>query len=223
MKKGLFITGTDTGVGKTYVATGLADAMRRMGIDVGVMKPAESGCSIRRGQLVPVDALSLLKASGAGDPLDLVNPYRFREPLAPAVAAERSAVAISIPLIVRSFRRLAARHDLMFVEGAGGILVPLAGRMTFLDLAKRLELPALIVSRPGLGTINHTLLTVLALRSQNVPVAGIVINDCKGGRTGVAELTSPAVIERLAGVPLIGRIRKGQKDMQVLAKALRAT
>jgi dethiobiotin synthetase len=220
MNRGFFITGTDTGVGKTYVACGLAAALRRAGADIGVMKPAESGCAVRKGALVPADALALLRASGAGDPLDLVNPFRFREPLAPAVAAERSGTAISVPRLLRAFHRLAELHDLMIVEGAGGILVPLTERLTSLDLAGRLGLPVLVVARPGLGTINHTLLTVMALRSRNLAVAGIVINDRSGRLRGAAERTSPAVIERLSGIPVIGRVRKGQHDLRAIARAL---
>ena len=88
MSKGIFITGTDTGVGKTYVAAGLATALRLQGVNVGVMKPAETGCAVRKGRLVPSDALKLMRAAEASDPLSLVNPYRFRKPFAPSVAAE---------------------------------------------------------------------------------------------------------------------------------------
>jgi len=221
MTRGLFITGTDTGVGKTYVATGLSAALRRAGVDVGVMKPAESGCRMGAGALVPADARALLRASGARDPLDLVNPYRFSEPLAPAVAAKRAGIRISIARIMKAFHDLAQRHDRLIVEGAGGILVPLAGRLTYLDLAERLHLPVLIVARPNLGTINHTLLTVLAVRSRNLPIAGIVINDRRGGRRGAAERTNPGVIARLSGVPVIGSVRKGQRDLGAIALALK--
>lgn len=220
MNQGLFITGTDTGVGKTYVACRLAAALRSAGADVGVMKPAESGCAFRRGTLIPTDAAALLRASGAGDPLELVNPYRFREALAPGVAVERTGRSLSIARIISTFRRLAEQHDLMIVEGAGGILVPLSGRQTYLDLAEQLALPTLIVARPGLGTINHTLLTIMALRSRDLPVAGIVINDRAGGRQGIAERTSPAMIERLSGVPVLGRVRKGQQDLDALVRRL---
>jgi dethiobiotin synthetase len=221
MKKGVFITGTDTGVGKTYVGAGIAAALRAHGMDVGVMKPAETGCSTERGSLVPHDAQLLMKAAGVGDPLDLVVPYRFQEPLAPAVAAEREGRTIAFSKVMTAFRMLSERHGFMIVEGAGGILVPLTGRRSYLDLAASLSLPVLVVARPGLGTINHTLLTVTALRSRRIAIAGIVINHCGTGQPGLAERTNPAVIERLSRVPVIGIVRHRQKDLEDLVRSLR--
>ena len=206
MTKGIFITGTDTGVGKTYIATGIAKALRSTGIDVGVMKPAETGCSVRSGKLLPADAQALVQAAAVRDPLSLVNPYRFRAPVAPSVAAQMERKTIDPEKILRSFRTLSQRHRFMIVEGAGGIMVPLAGGYLFLDLAEAMGLPVVIVARPGLGTINHTLLTIEALRTRGLMIAGVVINDGQGGRKGLAEATSPAVIQDLSGVPIIGTI-----------------
>lgn len=220
MMKGIFITGTDTGVGKTYVGAGLAAALRENGIDVGVMKPAETGCLRQKGVLVPRDALKLIKAGRVNDPLDLVNPYRFREPLAPAVAAARAGKRIVIRRIVSAFRILARKHDCMLVEGAGGIMVPLTTGRQYLDLAGILNLPVLVVARPGLGTINHTLLTVMALRSRRLRIAGIVINHHAKKSPGLAERTGPRVIERLSGVPVIGHVKYGQKDVRTIMRYL---
>ncbi|OGW37182.1 MAG: dethiobiotin synthase [Nitrospirae bacterium GWC2_56_14] len=206
MIKGLFITGTDTGVGKTYVAAGIAKALRSAKIDVGVMKPVETGCRPRSGKLIPRDAEALIRAAAVRDPLSLVNPYRFQAPVAPSVAAQIERKTINPGKILRSFKTLSQRHRFMIVEGAGGIMVPLAQGYLFLDLAEALGLPVLIVARPGLGTINHTLLTIDALRSRRMMIAGIVINDGQGGQQGLAEATSPAVIEELSGVPIIGTI-----------------
>lgn len=220
MMKGIFITGTDTGVGKTYVGAGLAAALREQGIDVGVMKPAETGCLPRKGALAPRDALNLMKAGGVDDPLDLVNPYRFRAPLAPAVAAAREGKQIEIRRIVSAFRTLARKHACMVVEGAGGIMVPLTNSHNYLDLAGLLGLPVLVVARPGLGTINHTLLTVMALRSRRLRIAGIVINHRSRKRPGLAERTGPRVIERMSDVPIIGHIAYGQKDFRNMMRYL---
>lgn len=220
MKKGIFITGTDTGVGKTWVGAGIAAALRAKGIDVGVMKPAETGCSVRTGRLVPRDALMLMKAAGANDPLDLVVPCRFREPLAPAIAAKRAGTTIEFRHILTAFRTLSERHRFMIVEGAGGILVPLTARRSFLDLAAVLALPVLVVARPGLGTINHTLLTIAALRAKKITIAGIVINHRGKGQRGLAERTNPPVIERTSRVPVIGIVRHRQKDFTDLLDAL---
>ncbi len=201
---GLFVTGTDTGVGKTYLSAGIAAALVRRRIDVGVMKPAETGCRMRDGKLVPRDALLLMKSARVRDPLSLVNPYRFREPLAPAVAAECEGKTIDPERIYRAYQTLCNRHDYMIVEGAGGILVPLSGRYTFLDLAKKLGLPVLIVARPGLGTINHTLLTIAALKARSISIAGIVINYASDRKAGLAEKTSPAMIEKISGIRIKG-------------------
>jgi dethiobiotin synthetase len=218
--RGIFITGTDTGVGKTYVGAGLAAALREKGIDVGVMKPAETGCVLRKGVLRPRDTLKLIKAGGVDDPLDLVNPYRFLDPLAPAIAAAREGKGINIKRIVSAFHSLARKHSCMLVEGAGGIMVPLTTGHYYLDLAGILNLPVLVVARPGLGTINHTLLTVMALRSRRLRIAGIVVNHCSKKRPGLAERTGPRAIERLSGVPLIGHIRYGQKDFSAIMRYL---
>ena len=218
--QGIFITGTDTGVGKTFVGAGLAAALREKGIDVGVMKPAETGCGFRNGMLVPRDALKLIKAGEVDDPLDLVNPYRFGAPLAPAIAAAREGKTIEIRRIVSAFRALARKHACMVVEGAGGIMVPLTTNHQYLDLAGVLNLPVLVVARPGLGTINHTLLTIMALRSRSLRVAGIVINHRSKKVSGLAERTGPPVIERLSGVPIIGHVTYGQKDLRTIMKTI---
>ncbi len=209
MNKGIFITGTDTGVGKTYVSTGIAKALTSRGVNVGVMKPAETGCRMRAGRLMPRDALRLIKSANVKDPLSLVNPYRFRRPLAPAVAAELEKKFIDPSKIIDAFHLLSARHDFMIVEGAGGIMAPLSGAYTHLDLAKKMGMPVLIVARPGLGTINHTMLTVAALRERKIDIAGIVINYCLDHEPGTAEKTSPAMIEKMSTVRILGTIPYG--------------
>jgi dethiobiotin synthetase len=204
MTSGLFVTGTDTGVGKTYVSAGIARALKLRGVDVGVMKPAETGCRIRAGRLMPRDALILMKSARVKDPLSLVNPYRLRKPLAPSVAAAREGKKIDPDKILKAFHALRKRHEFMIVEGAGGIMVPLCGQYTYLDLARTMGLPVLIVARPGLGTINHTLLSIAALKGRNIAIAGIVINYALDGKTGLAEETSPAVIEKISGIRIVG-------------------
>ena len=180
-----------------------------MGIDVGVMKPAETGCRMRSGRLVPKDALRLMKSACVKDPLSLVNPYRFRMPLAPAVAGEREGKTIDPLMIISAFQTLSKRHEFMIVEGAGGIMVPLSANYTYLDFAKKLGLPVLIVARPGLGTINHTLLTIAALRGRKISIAGIVINYPQDVKSGLAEKTNPEVIEKISGIRILGIISHG--------------
>lgn len=228
MKKGLFITGTDTGIGKTFVAEGLIRAIKAKGRSVCPMKPVESGCSLKKGELFPPDSVTLLKASGADEKLDTVNPYRLHNPLAPSVAAEIEGVKIEKKNIISGFKRLSKKYDITIVEGAGGIMVPIYKKYLFVDLARDLGLPLLIVARPGLGTINHTLLTIDAARNRGLDIAGIVINYSEKTRKHLSERTNPEVIEKLGNVPVLGTIpyikspqhRNNRKIFEQIANAL---
>jgi len=206
MSRGFFITGTDTGIGKTVVAEGLIRAIKAKGLSVCPMKPAESGCSTKKGKLFPPDATALLKASGADEALDTINPYRLSNPLAPSVAAEIEAVRIDKRKILSVYRKLSKKYEMMIVEGAGGIMVPVYKKYLFLDLAKDIGLPLIIVARPGLGTINHTLLTIEAARNRGLDIAGIVINHAIKTRKGLSEKTNPEIIEKLGGAPVLGTV-----------------
>jgi dethiobiotin synthetase len=202
---GLFVTGTDTGIGKTLIAAGLAHALRGLGIDVGVMKPVETGCPTRGGRLQPLDALALREAAGSRDALDLINPYRFRDPLAPMVAAERSGRQIDVERLLERFNRLADRHSVILVEGAGGLLVPITETVSFLDLAARLRLPLLIVIGSRLGALNHARLTVEAARAARIPVAGAILNHFYIDRSD-ARTTNLSALRRLLPIPVLGEI-----------------
>jgi dethiobiotin synthetase len=170
--RGLFVTATDTGVGKTEVTCALLREARARGVDAVGMKPAQSGAV--PGE--PSDAERLARASDGVEPLAVVCPYALAAPLAPAVAARLEGREISLARILEGARALAARHDAVLVEGAGGLLVPLTERETCADLAAALGLPVLVVARAGLGTVNHTALTVEALRRRGLAIAGIVLN-----------------------------------------------
>jgi dethiobiotin synthetase len=220
MIKGIFVTGTDTGVGKTYVARGIARTLKQTGIDVGVMKPAETGCHRRAGRLVPADAAGLMRSARVDDRLELVNPYQFSRPLAPSLAAAREGKRIDPDRIITSFRTLSRRHDFMIVEGAGGIMAPLSGDYLFLDLAADLRLPVMIVSRPGLGTINHTLLTISAIKARGLKICGIVINYAGDGKNGLAERTARPAIETLSGVRVLGVVRNKEVNFDAIVSAL---
>jgi len=221
MAKGIFITGTDTGVGKTYVASGIAASLRAQGVNIGVMKPAETGCRIRSGDLIPSDAISLAKAAGAHDPLTLINPYRFRKPLAPSVASELEGKKIQPSRIMTAYRALVRRHDFMIIEGAGGIMVPLSGYYLNLDLAREIGLPVVVVARPGLGTINHTLLTIAAIKERGISIAGVVINYSDKRRQGTAEKTSPEEIEKISRVPVLGVVPYRAREFSGIIEQLR--
>lgn len=204
MAKGIFITGTDTDVGKTVVAGALAMGLKKIGFSVGVMKPVETGCKKVGKRLIPSDAIFLKKASGSRDSLDLINPYRFEKSLAPSVASELEGVRIDISRILKTFDIMKKRHDIVIIEGAGGILVPVYKDYLFLDLIRDLGLPVLIVARPWLGTINHTLLTIRCAQEYGIPVIGFILNYTKDLKQDPSEKTNPLVIKRLSNVPLIG-------------------
>lgn len=201
MTPSVFVTGTDTGVGKTVVAAGLAAAFARGGADVGVMKPVATGAPRS------ADALFLRSAAGSHDPLETINPVCLPAPLAPAVAARLARRPMDLARIMKAWRALSSTHECMIVEGIGGLLVPLKGRFTVADLARRMNLPLLIVARPTLGTLNHTALTVHAARAAGLTIAGIILNYHAPFRRGLAERTNLRAIGDLAGgVPLLGEI-----------------
>jgi dethiobiotin synthetase len=200
--RGIFVTGTDTGVGKTIVAATLARLLRMNGVSVGVMKPVTSGCLEENGELVSDDALLLSQAAGI-DVSDDVAPYRLREALAPADAARIDGVRIDFSVIKASFDRLASSYDYVIVEGAGGLMVPLSGGLLVADLARELGLPLLVVARPGLGTINHTVLTCFAAQQLGLQVAGVIVNGMPE-HPGLAEKGAPHQIGSLCGASVLG-------------------
>ena len=203
MAKGIFITGTDTGVGKTIVSATLARLLADKGIKVGVMKPVTCGCSERDGRLVSDDA-ELLAWSAGIEVSQEIAPYLLREPVAPSVAAEKERVKIEFSRILAAYHRLADEHDFVLVEGAGGLMVPLAGGLLVADLVKLLGLPLLVVARPDLGTVNHTLLTCFAARELGLVVKGTIISNYPL-KPSAAEASAPHLIDSLSGVPLLGR------------------
>lgn len=206
MKKGLFITGTDTGVGKTVVTAALAAVLRADGVNVGVMKPIATGCVRRREGLVSEDAEFLAKAADAPEPLDEISPIRLAEPLAPTVAAARAGVELDLLPMWRAWDRLKRAHDVMLVEGIGGALCPVTPRQSVADLAQRFHLPVLVVARPVLGTINHTAMTVEVLRARGLEVAGIVLNRYDHDSDDVAQSTNPDEVQRVTGAPVLGLV-----------------
>ena len=211
MRRSFFITGTDTGVGKTNIAAGIARALKKKGIDVGVMKPVETGCPVRHGRLIPSDALALKEASGADDHIDLINPYRFRSPIAPSAASRFSGVGgvrgvrIDLGKIRRAFKEICRRHDIVLVEGAGGLVTPVTAAKTMADIALSLSIPVLIVAAQKLGAVNQTLLTIHYARCRGIGVAGVVLNNIKRGKD-LSSGTNAKEIERLSGAKVLAEI-----------------
>ncbi|HVR86468.1 MAG TPA: dethiobiotin synthase [Planctomycetota bacterium] len=200
------MTGTDTGVGKTLVSGGLAAELARRGASVGVMKPFATGARSVRGRLVSNDALFLKSAAGVDDPLDLINPICLKPPLAPPMAAQVAKTRIDLNQVRSAYATLRRRHSILIVEGVGGLLVPLIPGLTVAGFARELRLPLLIVTRPSLGTLNHTALTVLAARSHGLRILGLVINQADPGKRGLAERLNPAALQLFTRVPVLGEV-----------------
>ncbi len=205
MGRGIFITGTDTGVGKTLVACGLAALLKTLGYRVGVMKPVETGCVEKDGQLFPQDAFYLKEASGCEESLEKICPYRLRAPLAPSVAAAREKTKIDVSALTEIYSEISSAHDVTLVEGAGGLLVPLLSHYTYADLAKLLKLPLLVVAANRLGAINHALLTLEHASCRGLTVLGYVLNQLESAPSLAAETNAEALLSLTAG-PCLGEI-----------------
>jgi len=191
------ITGTDTGVGKTFIAYNLAYALRERGFKAGCLKPVETGV-----EEVPQDGLLLSRATG--QPLEEVVPVRFRLPLAPYAAELEGEGSLSLEKLKEHYEALKKRYSPLLVEGAGGIAVPLKKNYTYGNLAKDWGLKVFVVARAGLGTLNHTFLTCFYARSLGLEVTGIVLNRARGEEP--SERTNPRIVEEVTGVrPLVVR------------------
>lgn len=203
VKHRIFITGTDTAVGKTFVTAALARNLKEQGCDVGVMKPVETG--VMKGRLSDADRLT--QAAQVSDALELVRPYAFRLPVAPLDAARAKRRAIQLSAIMRAYRTLQTQHDLLLVEGAGGVHVPITSTMDMLDLMEKLNTPVLVVGRAGLGGVNHAMLTLNALRERKIPVLALVLNRTVPAKTAMARRQERSTVDLLrepGGVPVIG-------------------
>ncbi|MBN1818105.1 MAG: dethiobiotin synthase [Sedimentisphaerales bacterium] len=201
--RGLFITGTDTGVGKTLVAGGIARVLSRKGVKVGVFKPVASGCRHEREGLVSNDAEFLAFAADTDQPLSVINPVTFAIPAAPVVCEEREKRQVDFEAIAVAYRHLCKVTDFILVEGIGGVRVPISRDVDVLDMMKAFRLPVLVVTRPDLGTINHTLLTLDAIRNAGLALAGLVINGYDTARAGIAEETVADVLREWGRIPLL--------------------
>ena len=205
MGRGLFITGTDTGVGKTVAAAALLVGLQDAGLRVAALKPVETGCATREGSLVPADAEYLRGVGRLPEPLAAIAPYTFALPAAPWAAARQAGAEIALDRIAEAYAALAARADCVLVEGAGGLLVPLAEGVRFPEVARRLGTPVAIVARTALGTLNHTQLTVREARRAGLQVLGLILNDGRAA-PAPAEEANLALLDGLVDVPILGRI-----------------
>jgi dethiobiotin synthetase len=200
--KSLFITGTDTDVGKTYITAGLAVTLRKTGIDVGVMKPFAAGTAQKKGYKSE-DIEILSRAAMACDPEKLVNPQFFKIPASPYTAWKKLKTKPKVSTILSSFKKLTKLHDMILVEGMGGIMTPILKNYYITNLIKEMKIPTVIVTRSKVGTVNHTIMTVKMCEKYKIPIKGIIINNFDKGYP-VKELKRD--LENLTGVKVLGSI-----------------
>ncbi len=209
-RPGVFVTATDTEVGKTVAACALAWQLRQQGgMRVGVCKPVASGCRREREGLVSEDAEALAHFADCRQLLDVINPVRYAAPVAPAVAAEQTGQPVDFAEITRSLTVLDRDSDVLVIEGIGGIMVPLDDRHTVLDLAAALPYPVVVVARATLGTLNHTAMTVRLLREAGCTVAGLIVNGYEGDvarQTDASMATNRQWLERMNRVPILATL-----------------
>ncbi len=214
---GIFVTATDTGVGKTLIAAATARILAERGMSVGVMKPFSSGGPSS------MDMLHLLAGSGARDERELVCPYHFPAPLCPYAAARETGVEVDMGRVLEAFSELKRRHEVVIVEGVGGLRVPITEELDVLGLIRLFELPVLLVARSGLGTINHTLLSLDALRASEAEVLGVVLNDVQAEVDPSAE-SNGEIIERFGRAQVLARVpHVSEASITRAAEALRAS
>lgn len=198
--KGFFVTATDTEVGKTVVTGALAGVLRERGYHTGVYKPIQSGHLSFHPE---GDAVRLKEAAGVPSSYEEICLYSFEEPLAPRLAMKRAGKDVFITDIIKHYEELSKQFDSLCVEGAGGLVVPYTNDALVADFAKQLQLPLLIVARPTLGTVNHTVLTISYAKAYGLSVAGVIFSGCQPAEKERV-LENKEMIEELSGVPVIG-------------------
>ena len=227
--KSLFITGTDTDVGKTYITSGLAITLRKMGVDIGVMKPFAAGIAQKKGYKSE-DVEILSKSAQIHDPENLINPQFFPISASPYTAWKKLKIKPKIPLVLSSFKKLSNIHEMMLVEGMGGILTPILKDYYVTNLIKDMKIPAIIVTRSKVGTVNHTLMTVKMCEKYKIPIKGIIINNFDDDGYQIKQLKKDledlTKVKVLGSIPFINdlsdkslyKIFKKNMDMKLLLK-----
>ena len=200
---GLFITGTDTGVGTTLIAGAIARILTDSGLKVGVFKPIATGCRRDWDGLISEDTEFLATCARSNLPLSDITPAGYLIPAAPIVSAAHEKRPIDFSRIAQSYQQICSESDFIIIEGIGGVRVPLTPESDVLDLANEFAMPVIIVARCGLGTINHTLMTIDCVRAAGLELAGVVINGFDATKAGVAEDTAEQVIARCGSVNIL--------------------
>ncbi len=205
--KGIWIAGTDTGIGKTHIAAHLLARLRK-DVDAFPMKPIQTGSVENRAPDLDL-CLNQADLSPTQEEYSLMCPYLFKPACSPHLAAKMADSEIDIDHITKCAHTLWENHDFLVIEGAGGLLVPINGKETMLDLMKALPLPVLLIARGGLGTINHTLLSLKALQAASLPIAGVVLNDAIDQEEDFIRRDNPLAISLFGNVDILGDVHFG--------------
>ncbi|VAX31666.1 Dethiobiotin synthetase [hydrothermal vent metagenome] len=219
-KKGIFVTGTGTGVGKTLISGAIVRALVNKGYDCGVMKPIESGCDVGKRGLQPRDALYLQQAAKLQDEIELINPCRFQAPVAPYAAVLQGEPDVSWPLIEDCHRQLSERHEAILIEGAGGLMVPIRADKDMSELAHLFGFPVLLVAQSGLGTINHVLLSLEYGKMRGLSFLGIVLNQSTEQKDS-SEASNIKIIREKTDLPVMSfpYIKSKNDDATVISES----
>ena len=200
--KSYFVTGTDTGVGKTAITAGIAGSLHKLGVNVGVMKPIATGYPQKAGYK-SLDVTILAEAAGIKDPEDLINPVFLPIPTSPYDASKLLSMPIDMPLILTKFKKLLSLHDVVLIEGIGGIMTPITKKFFVADMIKAMAIETIIVTRATLGTLNHTVMTCKMCKDYDIKVKGLVINNFDEKGTP-AEKSAPTTLYEITGINIIG-------------------
>ena len=213
----VFVTGTDTDVGKTFVTAGLAAVMQSLGYKSGVYKPFQSGAEVKNGFLVAPD-LAYVKQLDFY--VETLCSYLMKAPTAPYIAAELEGIEIEMDTVKKEYETIKNNCEILLVEGAGGLMVPVTKEVLMIDVAKMFDIPLLIVARPDLGTINHTLMTIKCAQSEGIKILGVVISNYPQTTNDPVILRAKEMIEKYCNTKVIDIIKQGQTDLSKLAQKL---
>jgi dethiobiotin synthetase len=201
--KSYFITGTDTGIGKTTITAALAACMKKLGVDVGVMKPVATGIP-QKDNFKSLDVSILCNACDVNDAEFVINPIFMPLPASPYDASKILGLEFNKELIFENFQKLKGKHDMLLVEGIGGIMTPLSKNYFVADMIKNMDLETIIVTRSTLGTLNHTMMTVKICREYEIPIKGIIINNYDYKKRDPIEKNAPSTIHEITEIPILG-------------------
>ena len=201
--KHLFITGTDTDIGKTFVTAGIAAALKKMGKDIGIMKPFAAGTPQKIGYKSE-DVQLLAKAAQVNDSENLINPYFYEIPASPFTATQTLGIKFNVKTVLDSFKQLTSLHDVILVEGMGGVMTPILKNYFVTDLIKEMNLDTIIIASSRIGTVNHTIMSCKMCQNYGIKIRGIIINVLDSNGYPIDTLKRD--LEELTNIPVIGSI-----------------